>query len=61
MHGVIPEQSVVRYLYGDEYSLKAWEPLWEIDQLYIGSYVCVLQQKLSSRMGGNKYTSYGLV
>lgn len=46
------EQSVVRYLYGDEYSLKAWEPLWEIDQLYIGSYVCIAAEAIIL-MGGN--------
>ncbi|MBN6180913.1 antibiotic acetyltransferase, partial [Escherichia coli] len=34
------EASVVRYLYGDEFSLQ-WEPLWEIDKLYIGDYVCI--------------------
>lgn len=34
------EASVVRYLYGDEISLQ-WEPLWEIDKLYIGDYVCI--------------------
>ncbi|WAU73660.1 MULTISPECIES: CatB-related O-acetyltransferase [unclassified Acinetobacter] len=46
------EQSVVRYLYGDEYSLKAWEPLWEIDQLHIGSYVCIAAEAVIL-MGGN--------
>ena len=34
------ETSVVRYLYGDEVSLQ-WEPLWEIDKLYVGDYVCI--------------------
>lgn len=34
------EQSVVRYLHGDEVS-RQWEPRWEIDELYIGDYVCI--------------------
>lgn len=34
------EQSVVRYLLGDEIS-KQWQPSWEVDQLYIGDYVCI--------------------
>jgi len=46
------EDSVVRYLYGDEYSLKAWEPLWHIDQLYIGSHVCIAAEVVIL-MGGN--------
>lgn len=46
------EQSVVRYLYGDEYSLQAWDPLWPIDQLYIGDYVCIGAQAVIL-MGGN--------
>ncbi len=29
------EEYVVRYHYGDEYSLDSWRPQWPIDQLYI--------------------------
>ena len=46
------EESVVRYHYGDEYSLKAWEPMWPIDQLYIGDYVCIGAEAVIL-MGGN--------
>lgn len=46
------EESVVRYHYGDEYSLKTWEPLWPIDQLYIGDYVCIGAEAVIL-MGGN--------
>ncbi|MBL0374426.1 CatB-related O-acetyltransferase [Rhizobium sp. KVB221] len=46
------EDSVVRYLYGDEYSLDAWEPQWPIDQLYIGDYVCIGAEAVIL-MGGN--------
>jgi len=46
------EKSVVRYLYGDEYSLANWEPAWQIDQLYIGSYVCIASEAIIL-MGGN--------
>ena len=46
------EESVVRYLYGDEYSLKAWEPQWHIDQLHIGDYVCIGAEAVIL-MGGN--------
>lgn len=46
------EESVVRYHYGDAYSLKAWEPLWPIDQLYIGDYVCIGAEAVVL-MGGN--------
>ena len=46
------EDSVVRYLYGDEYSLDTWEPAWEIDQLYIGSHVCIAAEAVIL-MGGN--------
>lgn len=46
------EESVVRYHYGDEYSLSHWEPLWEIDQLYIGDYVCIGAEAVIL-MGGN--------
>ena len=45
------EASVVRYLYGDEISLQ-WEPLWEIDKLYIGDYVCIGAEAIIL-MGGN--------
>lgn len=46
------EESVVRYLYGDEYSLNTWEAQWEIDQLYIGSHVCIAAEAVIL-MGGN--------
>ncbi|QDI74793.1 CatB-related O-acetyltransferase [Leisingera aquaemixtae] len=46
------EESVVRYHYGDEYSLKTWDPLWPIDQLYIGDYVCIGAEAVIL-MGGN--------
>lgn len=46
------EETVVRYLYGDEYSLKAWEPQWPIDQLHIGDYVCIGAEAVIL-MGGN--------
>lgn len=46
------EDYVVRYLYGDEYSLKSWEPQWEIDKLYIGDYVCIGGETVIL-MGGN--------
>jgi len=46
------EESVVRYLYGDEYSLKAWESPWSVDQLYIGDYVCIGAEAVIL-MGGN--------
>ena len=46
------EHSVVRYLYGDEYSLKTWQPKWPIDQLYIGDYVCIAAEVVIM-MGGN--------
>lgn len=35
------EESVVRYLYGDEYSRKTWTSQWPVDQLHIGDYVCI--------------------
>lgn len=41
----------MRYLYGDEFSLQ-WEPLWEIDKLYIGDYVCIGAEAVIL-MGGN--------
>lgn len=46
------EDSVVRYLYGDKYSLDNWQPQWEIDQLYIGSHVCIAAEAVIL-MGGN--------
>ncbi len=46
------EESVVRYLYGDSYSLSQWEPAWPIDQLYIGSHVCFAAEVVII-MGGN--------
>lgn len=46
------EQCVVRYLYGDEYSQQNWKPLWEIDKLYIGDYVCIGAETVIL-MGGN--------
>ncbi|MEJ5027447.1 CatB-related O-acetyltransferase [Brucella anthropi] len=46
------EESVVRYHYGDEYSLNAWAPAWPIDQLYIGDYVCIGAEAVIL-MGGN--------
>ncbi|MCG7495444.1 CatB-related O-acetyltransferase [Vibrio sp. Of7-15] len=45
------EQSVVRYLHGDEIS-KHWEPRWEIDKLAIGDYVCIGAEAVIL-MGGN--------
>lgn len=46
------EDSVVRYLYGDEYSLSHWEPQWDIDKLIIGNYVCIGAETVIL-MGGN--------
>lgn len=46
------EEYVVRYLYGDSYSLEAWEPQWETDRLYIGNYVCIGAETVIL-MGGN--------
>ena len=46
------EESVVRYLYGDAYSVKAWQPQWPIDQLHIGDYVCIGAEAVIL-MGGN--------
>lgn len=46
------EDSVVRYHYGDAYSLSAWEPQWPIDQLHIGDYVCIGAEAVIL-MGGN--------
>ncbi len=46
------EETVVRYLYGDEFSLNNWTPQWEIDQLYIGDYVCIAAEVIIM-LGGN--------
>jgi chloramphenicol O-acetyltransferase type B len=46
------EDTVVRYLYGDEFSLQAWEPQWPIDQLFIGDYVCIASETIIL-LGGN--------
>lgn len=46
------EESVVRYHYGDGYSLAHWRPAWPIDQLSIGDYVCVGPETVIV-MGGN--------
>lgn len=46
------EDYVVRYLYGDQYSLEHWQPQWPIDQLYIGDYVCIGAETVIL-MGGN--------
>ena len=45
------EESVVRYLHGDEIS-RQWEPRWTIDKLYIGDYVCIGAEVIIL-MGGN--------
>jgi len=46
------EDYSVRYLYGDEHSLKNWKPQWKIDKLYIGNYVCIGAETVIL-MGGN--------
>lgn len=46
------EDDCVRYLYGDEHSLKNWISRWEPDKLYIGDYVCIGAQSVIL-MGGN--------
>ena len=46
------EESVVRYHYGDAYSLEHWEPQWPIDRLRIGDYVCIGAETVIL-MGGN--------
>lgn len=46
------EEYVVRYLYGDSYSLEHWEPQWKLDKLYIGDYVCIGGESVIL-MGGN--------
>ncbi|GLO62916.1 antibiotic acetyltransferase [Vibrio sp. MACH09] len=45
------EESVVRYLHGDEIS-RNWQPRWEVDKLYIGDYVCIGAEAVIL-MGGN--------
>ncbi|MBO2589704.1 CatB-related O-acetyltransferase [Shewanella algae] len=45
------EQSVVRYLQGDEIS-RDWELAWTIDKLHIGDYVCIAPEVVIL-MGGN--------
>ncbi|HHR6079158.1 TPA: CatB-related O-acetyltransferase [Providencia alcalifaciens] len=45
------EQSVVRYLQGDEQS-RDWQLAWNVDQLYIGDYVCIGAEAVIL-MGGN--------
>ncbi|MGF1841627.1 CatB-related O-acetyltransferase [Vibrio clamense] len=45
------EESVVRYLHGDEVS-RNWEPRWKIDKLHIGDYVCI-GAEVVILMGGN--------
>ena len=46
------ENYVVRYLYGDTYSLSHFKPLWQYDKLYIGNYVCIGAETVIL-MGGN--------
>lgn len=46
------ENYVVRYLYGDAYSLAHFKPLWEYDKLYVGNYVCIGAEAVIL-MGGN--------
>lgn len=49
------EETVVRYLYGDSYSMHpdtGWTPLWEIDKLVIGDYVQIAPG-VKIIMGGN--------
>lgn len=46
------EESVVRYLYGDEYSAANWTSPWPVDQLHIGDYVCIGAEAIIL-MGGN--------
>lgn len=46
------EKSVVRYLYGDEYSQRHWKSLWLVDKLYIGNFVCIGAESVIL-MGGN--------
>ena len=46
------EDYVVRYLYGDEHSLKNWQPQWHIDKLRIGNFVCIGAESIIL-LGGN--------
>lgn len=46
------EDYVVRYLYGDTYSLSHFEAPFEYDKLYIGDYVCIGAETIIL-MGGN--------
>lgn len=46
------EDRAVRYLYGDEHSLKNWQSAWEPDKLYIGDYVSIGPEAVIL-MGGN--------
>ena len=46
------EESVVRYLYGDDYSLQHWQSQWQVDPLHIGDYVCIGAEAVIV-MGGN--------
>ncbi|WP_317849723.1 CatB-related O-acetyltransferase [Pseudomonas sp. BF-RE-29] len=45
------EESVVRDLQGDKVS-QEWEPLWQIDKLFVGDYVCIAAEVVTL-MGGN--------
>ncbi len=45
------EESVVRYLIGDEVT-RNWDSRWELDKLYIGDYVCIGAETVIL-MGGN--------
>ncbi|WP_085725113.1 CatB-related O-acetyltransferase [Pseudomonas sp. R37(2017)] len=45
------EESVVRYLQGDKVS-QEWEPLWQVDKLFVGDYVCIAAEVVIL-MGGN--------
>ncbi len=55
------EESVVRYLQGDEFS-RDWEPKWKIDKLHIGDFVCIAAEVVIV-MGGNSThrAAWGLV
>ena len=46
------EDYVVRYLYGDKYSLEHFSAPFEYDKLYIGNYVCIGAESIIL-MGGN--------
>lgn len=51
------EDCAVRYLYGDEHSLKNWKPQWELDKLYIGDYVCIGAEAVILMGGNNTHRS----